>query len=500
MNYNKQINGVHNITAFVAYESSEHLDKGISAFRRYFLSDKLPYLFAGGIENQDIGSSISVDSRINYFGRLSYNYKEKYLFEFTFRRDGSLRFSKEGRWGNFPSVLAGWRISNEDFWVKNIPFINYFKLRASWGQLGNDRVLPFQYLASYGFGTGTVFSNGKTYTSSLYQVGIPNPFITWEVANIFNVGFESYLFNSKIYLNFDYFYQRRNNILVKRNASVPMFTGLTLPDENFGIVDSKGFETVLGYADKSGDFAYSINGNLAFARSKIIDYDEPEKNVSWQVLTGHPIGALLLYKSIGVFHDDKDVASYPHVNGARPGDLIIEDYNGDGKITSDDQIIFDKAADPEITFGININLAYKNWNLSALIQGVGSCMNDRFDQLQGSSGNYFEYDAEGRWTTDNITANKPRAWERTEEYWRVNYKTDYTFIRGDYARMKNLQLSYTIPKKIQNVIHLQNAELYVSGQNLFLIYSKSKLMDPELRSPNGYPLMKVYTFGTRIAF
>jgi TonB-dependent starch-binding outer membrane protein SusC len=503
-NYEKTINEVHNIEMFIAAESRDYKYKGINAFRRYFLSDKLPYLFAGGTEEMSNGSDINIDARLNYFGRFTYNYNEKYLLEFTFRRDGSLRFSKDaGRWGNFPSVLLGWRISDENFWENNLDFVDYLKLRASYGQMGNDAVSAFQYLTSYGFGTGMVFGSGRTYSSSLVQRGTPNPDITWEIANVYNVGFESYFLDSRFQLDFDAFYQRRSQILVQRQASVPNFTGISLPDENFGIVDNKGFEVVLGYNNKAGNFAYSINGNLAFNRNKIIEYDEPERNVPWQERTGHPIGAQLLYKYIGVFKDETHVESYPHVSGARPGDIIIEDYDGDGEITSDDQILFDKTGDPEITYGITLSLTYKNFQLNSLIQGVGNTyarMN--IDTRAGLDGNYLNYYAEGRWTEDNPNADKPRIFMRLEEYWRSPYVTNYDYNNLAFARLKNLELSYTIPvKNIQYANWLKDAKIYASGQNLFFLYQDFAWdADPEIGSMMNYPLMKTYAIGLKIAF
>ena len=504
INYEKTINDIHNISAFVAVESSEYELENIEAFRRYFVSDQLPYLFAGGSAELNNNSSVELDARLNYFGRLSYNFKEKYLVEFSLRRDGSLRFSEEsGRWGTFPSVLAGWRASSEDFWKNNINFIDYFKLRASWGQMGNDEVDAFQYLTSYGFqyGYGMTFGSNKLYESSLGQTGVPNPNITWEVANVYNLGFESFLFKNKVNFDFEAFYQRRSQILVKRNASVPNFTGMTLPDENFGIVDSRGFETILGFTERAGAFSYSISGNFAFARNKIIEYDEPARNVSWQVLTGHPIGAEILYKYIGIFNDDEDVASYPHVTGAKPGDIIIEDYDKDGKITYDDQIIFDKTATPEITYGISFSFGYKNFELSGLIQGTGSTWKRVEYMNMGLDGNYYAYYGEGRWTPDNITAEKPRTFVRTEEYWRSTHRTDFDYNNRAFSRMKNLQLSYTIPGEITKKIRLRGAKIYLTGQNLFLLYNAFVWkVDPELADVSNHPLMRTYAGGVQIQF
>jgi len=500
-NYDRTIGGVHNVSAFISMESSDYLSKGISAFRRYFISDQLPYLFAGGNTDWTNNGSVSLDARLNYFGRVMYNFKETYLLQFSLRRDGSLRFSKEnGRWGTFPSVLAGWRISNENFWKNNIKLIDYFKIKASFGQMGNDQVNAFQYLTSYAFGTGMVLGSNK-YSASLVQSGNPNPFITWEVANVLNVGFESTLLNNKITFNTDFFYQRRSDILVKRDASVPSYTGISLPDENFGIVDNKGFEFELGYSDRKGDFSYGINGNFAFARNSVVEFDEPARNVPWQVRTGHPQGVLLLYKSVGIFRDQTQVDALPHVSGARPGDIIIEDFDNNGKINSDDKILFDMTADPEVTYGLSFNFGYKNWDLKGLIQGAGTTLRSIASDLQtGTIGNYFAYEAEDRWTPDNIDATKPRAYEREEEYWRSNYPTDYNYQKGGYSRLKNLQLSYSIPKRFLNVILMKDAQVYFSGENLFLIYSQNKIMDPEANNMQSYPIMKVYTFGVKVAF
>ncbi|MBI0401073.1 SusC/RagA family TonB-linked outer membrane protein [Cyclobacterium marinum] len=501
LNYDKTLNDVHNISTFISYENSEYTGQGIEAFRRYFVSDELPYLFAGGNAEKDNGGWIDIDARVNYFGRFSYNFKETYLFQFSFRRDGSLRFSEEsGRWGNFPGVLAGWNASNEDFWKDNIGFIDYFKVKASWGKMGNDLVNPFQYLTSYEFDQGTVFGSSRNYNTGLNLTGTPNPFITWEVANVYNAGFESNFLDGRLSLDTEFFYERRNNILVQRSASVPNYTGISLPDENFGIVDNKGFEVILGYNDQKPKYSYGINGNLAFARNSVIEFDEPERNVPWQVQTGHPQGSALLYRSIGIFRDEEHVNSLPHVPGARPGDIIIEDYDGNGVINNDDRTLYDRTTNPQITYGLSFNFKYENWELRGLVQGAGRSMRLMYTSLQGSSGNYFQYDAEGRWTPDNINADKPRAFEREEEYWRLNFRTDYSYHNTSYARLKNLQLSYTIPTHLLEAIKVSKARLFVTGQNLFLIHSGTEIMDPELGNLNNYPIMKVFSFGTSVSF
>ena len=504
LNYDKTFNSVHNLSAFVAYETSESNGAGITAFRRYFISSQLPYLFAGGNDQKDNSGYVTLDSRINYFGRISYNFKGTYLFQFALRRDGSLKFSKEsGRWGNFPSALAGWIISNENFWKDHVKPVNFLKLKASWGRLGNDLVPPFQYLASYAFGTGGLYGANRTYYSSLYQSNEPNPFITWEVATLYNAGFESRIFNNRVLLNADFFYQRRSNILVRRNASVPNFTGISLPDENFGIVDNRGFEIELGYSGKrSTDFSYSINGNFAFARNKVVNFDEPANKISRQTLTGHPIGATLLYESAGIFKDIAQINKTPHVSGAIPGDVIIKDQNGDGIINSDDKILFDKTVNPEITYGLSLNFRYKSFELSALINGAGTAWVRRLGSQQGAAGDYYQFSADGRWTPDNINATKPRAYDGSSTYWRGKFATDLEYQNQSYARLKNLQLNYHVPLKSLNIKFIKDTQVYVSGQNLFLIYaSKDRIWDPEFSGTrDNYLIMKVVSVGARISF
>ncbi|MEX2567457.1 MAG: SusC/RagA family TonB-linked outer membrane protein, partial [Cyclobacteriaceae bacterium] len=502
LDYTKSFGNGHNLDAFVAYEQFDTFRENFEAYRRFFVSEQLPYLFAGGDEEKDNMGSVGFDARQNYFGRVSYNFNEIYLFQFSLRRDGSVNFSKEGgRWGNFPSVLAGWRPSKYDWWKSRLGFIDQFKLKASWGQMGNDLVSPFQYLANYGFVNGINLGENVTYSPGLRQQGIPNPFITWEKAELMNFGWESFMFDAKLGFDVDFFYERRSDILVQRDVSVPRFVGFTLPDENFGIVDNYGFEVVLNYQNQKGELGYGVSGNLAFARNRIIESDEPERPVPWQVRTGRPQGALLLYRSLGIFRDEEQVNSMAHVPGARPGDIIIEDFDDDGEITADDRQLFPLTTTPEITFGLNFNFSYKNWGLTGLIQGHGRALRQIYNDLRaGTAGNYYQFDAEDRWTPENPDGTKPRAYQWTEEYWRSSHVTDYNYTDVSYARLRNVQLNYTIPASSMAFLGVQSARVYASGQNLLLLYSGNKIMDPELYGMQSYPIMRVITLGANITF
>jgi TonB-dependent starch-binding outer membrane protein SusC len=501
LNFARSFGEGHNFSSFVSYEQFEFDKEGFDAFRRFFISDQLPYLFAGGDTEKNNSGWVDIDARQNYFGRLSYDYRGTYMFQFSFRRDGSLRFSKEsGRWGNFPSVLVGWRPSEHDWWQNSLGFIDNFKLRASYGKMGNDLVDAFQYLTMYGFEQGYTFGSNKTFSSSLNQFGVPNPFITWEVANVFNFGWESMFLDSKLSWETDIFYERRSDILVTRDVSVPRFTGIALPDENFGIVDNKGFETQLRFRDSKGGFRYAFAGNFAFARNEIIESDEPEKPVPWQTLTGHPMGTQLLYKSDGIFRDWDHVNSLPHVPGARPGDIIIKDYDGDGFITTSDRILFPLTALPEMTFGFSLDLSYRNWSVGGLLQGQSRTMRLMGDEQQGTAGNYLAIDAKDRWTEDNPNGTNPRAFERVEEYWRQSHGTDFHFRDASFVRLKNLKIAYSIPQSLRNRVGVTEAQIYAAGQNLWTIWSGNPYIDPEQQALNRYPIMRVLSLGAQISF
>ncbi|MCC5942997.1 MAG: TonB-dependent receptor [Balneolaceae bacterium] len=494
----------HNIDAFVAYERYEWNREGFNAFRRDFRTTQLPYLFAGGDDEKDNSSWVNLDASENYFGRISYNYQEKYLFQFSFRRDGSLRFSEaSGRWGNFPSVLVGWVPSEHSWWRDNIDFMDYFKLRASFGRMGNDQVARWQYLSTYQFTTGTYFGPDKTFVSGLQQAGSPNPNITWEVANVFNFGWESYFFDNRLNFETDFFFERRSDILVPRNVSVPNFTGISLPDENFGIVENWGFEAVLGYRGARNNLSYGFSGNVAYNRNKIVEADEPFREYEWQRLTGQPIGSRLIYRSGGIFRDEDHVNSLPHVPGARPGDVILEDVSGDGEITSADRVLvpFGSGVTPRLTFGFSFDFSYRNFDLSGLIQGQTKIWRDIFtDYRIGYAGNYFQWDADDRWTPENPDATKPRAYNSNDEYWRSSFRSDFYLVDNSFVRLRNLQLGYSLPVAIQTRLGASDIRFYVSGQNLFLLYSGNDVMDPENYGMGAYPIMRTISMGTRFTF
>src|SRR5690554_2958888 len=442
LNYEQTFQEDHNFKALLGMERYSGDYMNFSAFRKNYVSPALDELFAGGDAEKDNNGSSSVEERMNYFGRINYDYQNKYLLEFVWRYDGSYIFPEDGRFGFFPGVSLGWRISEEPFWEGLRNSVIYMKIRGSWGQTGNDRIAAYQYLSSFGYVTGStniyVF-NGNMESKMLQELRIPNQNVTWEVANQSNIGFDAQLLDGKLGFNADYFYNLRTNILWTRNASVPGSTGLTLPRENIGEVENQGFEFVISYGDRISDFSYDLSLNLNFNKNKILFWDETPGIPEYQQSTGRPMNANLYYKAIGIFRDQAHLDSYPHWGGARPGDVIFEDVNGDGTIDGLDRIRSEKTDLPTHVGGFNIDLEYKNVYTSLFFQwATGAVRYDYFD-MQGEAGNFLKRDVEGRWTENNIDAEKPRIWNRYFEYWRDNNNT-YWLQNADYMRLKNVEL------------------------------------------------------------
>ncbi len=490
--------GKHNLNTFIAFEQATFDGDTMLANRRYFISDKLDQLFAGGDKEKNNGGTGFSFARRNYFGRISYNYKETYLFDFNARYDGTQNFPRNSRFGFFPGASVGWVLSNESFWKKGVRAVDYFKIRASWGQMGNDQIPSFQYLSTYGFSDGGVMLGGDL-NKGIYQLRSPNEAITWEVANNYDVGIEASLLGEKLSVEADYFYTRRANILVSRSQSMPAYTGMTLPQENIGKVENKGFEVVVKHKNDINKFHYEVVGTVTHAQNKILFWDEVPNVPEWQKSTGRMIDAPLYYKAIGIYKTQEEVDKSPHISGARAGDVIFEDIDGNGIIDDLDRIRVNRTENPTWIFGLTLSAKYNNFDFTMLWQGATGA-SQYLHTESGLIGNFPEAYIKDRWTTDNINASWPRVNDRDREYW-VNRQNTFWFWKTDYARLKTVELGYTIPGTAIKSIGLQKLRVYVSGQNL-LTLDNVKIFDPEAPMGSGqfYPQVKIYNVGLNVTF
>jgi TonB-linked SusC/RagA family outer membrane protein len=497
--------GDHTVGILGGVERQTSDDSRLNAFRKYFISDQIDEIFAGGDPEKNNDGTAGLARRQNYFTRLNYDYADKYLLEFVGRYDGSYIFPEDSRFGFFPAVSAGWRISEEPFFQNNISVVNSLKLRGSWGQTGNDRINQWQYLASYGFGGGYVF--GGQEVKSIYQTRTPNPNVTWEVANQMDFGVDGEAFDSRLSFTLDWFRENRDNILWYRNASVPQSTGLSLPRENIGKVNSWGYDGSLSWRQELGSQAtFDVTLNGGYAQNKITFWDEAKGAPDYQKSTGYKMNLNsdgndvgLYYRSLGVFKDQAAVDAYPHWSGARPGDIIFEDVNGDGEIDGDDRIRVNSNGDPTWTGGVTFGLNVQNFDATVFFQGAAGAV-QYLSTESGEIGNYLEEFAEGRWTPDNPSSTKPRAFNRGEEYWIANRNT-YFLRSTDYVRLKTVELGYRLPTSLASRIGVKSPRIYVSGFNV-LTWDKFGLMDPESRNQSGqyYPQARVFNVGASVSF
>lgn len=525
IDYNRTF-GKHSVGITVGMEAQKKGFEETYAYRKGFISDSKPEINLGGEEGiQNSGYSWK-EARLNYFGRVSYNYLERYLFEFVWRVDGSYRFPKEKRYGFFPGVSAAWRVSEENWWKENVRFIDYFKLRASVSQTGNDALVDadgnydrsIQYLNTYKFkgDGGNVF--GNTEYKRLYPTRTPNPNITWEVGTTYNVGMDFKFLQNRLNVEADAFYHKRTNMLISRNASLPEITGITLPRENIGEMKNRGFDMLVSWNDKVGEVDYYASFNMTYARNKILYWDETQNIPSYQFSTGKSVNNKLYYVSDGIFHNQSEINQYPtwgekqdeygkpivdadgnKITSVIPGDIRFKDVNGDGKINGDDRIRSDKNEEPRLVAGLTLGASWKGWDVMMLFQGAtGGQMYIR--TWSGLQGNYLKSYYDERWTPENPDANGPRSYDRENQYWYSNENT-YFVRNANYLRLKNVELGYTFSFEGLKKAGINKLRLYSNATNLFTV-DGVKDADPEQRSYDlqDYPLRRIVNFGVQVTF
>ncbi|RKE55786.1 SusC/RagA family TonB-linked outer membrane protein [Sphingobacterium detergens] len=508
LSYDTSLKGGHNISTIAGLTREKVTNNGFFANRMDFPSAQVEQLNFGDRERQTMGNENVYDrARLSYYGRFNYNYNEKYLIEFNWRVDGSYVFPEDGRFGFFPGVSAGWRISEENFFKNNVSFVNNLKLRASWGQMGAEAyyggsLQEYKYLSLMNTGSG-VFNDRVFQT--LYESDIPNRYFTWEVANNSNVGLEALFLNNRLNLELDYFYNKRTSVLTKNPGQIPESSGIAgnLPIANLGNLINKGYEFKLTYTDKIGEVSYNVGVNGGYARNNVQYSSDVANTPQHQRQIGKVTDSWLVYLYDGVFRDqaaiDANTIDYSGLgqNKLRPGDMKFVDYNGDGKITSDDRVRLNQNGSPTFTGGFNFAAQYKGFDISVLLQGATGGLRRIASLESGAIGNYLEWSYENRWSIDNPSDKDPRLTNRSDQY----YMNDNTYwIRStNYLRLKNVELGYNLSDDWCKRIGLHSVRLYTNGINL-ITWDKIKIWDPESDNSAGayYPQSKIISFGVKV--
>lgn len=519
LSYDRTFAADHHINALALYEVIDYKSDYIAAGREQFLTTALDQLYAGNSSTQSNDGRASENSRVSYVGRLNYDYKNKYLLEAIIRADATPVFPVETRWGYFPGVSLGWRLSEEPF-MKGLSKVDNLKIRASYGQSGNDYSSNniYRYLSGYAL-SNTTYLLGDVNGKGLSSIGLANPGITWESVTTYNAGVDFAFFNQKLYGEVDVFYRKVADILGSRGRSLPSTFGATLPLENINSSNDRGFELKLGTAGKVNDLYWDVSGNISWSRARWDHYDEPAyTNADQERLyknSGRWKDRQTGYVSDGLFTSMDEIKAWGTIqdnNGnttLRPGDIRIVDMNKDGEIDWRDQVEIGEGTTPHWMFGLNTQLKYRDFDLSALIQGAFG-YNTYIAFSQGKVYPTFVY--EERWTETNNRSDAlvPRIGGSGGGYNLAT--TSMRFKDAGYVRLKTLSLGYNVPKRWLDQIRVSQVRIYAAATNLFTLDKLKKYnIDPETPSFNAsgslaahtgryYPQQKTISFGAIVSF
>lgn len=536
LNYERMFAETHNVSALVLYEEAHNEGDNIYAQREFEIP--IPYLFAGNATNQ-IGSSdgISEYASKGLVGRLNYDFKGKYLAEFSFRYDGSSKFPKDKQWGFFPSALLGWRLSEEAFVKDNLSFIDNLKLRGSYGKMGDDGAAAYQFVSGYdypntsgntqdnyprGYVFGSEFVNGLGFRS------VANMGITWYTVKTLNIGLEADLWKGLFGMTFEMFRRNRDGLLAYRNVSLPGSFGSTMPQENLNSDRTQGIELELRHRYKIGEVNYAIAGNVSLTRTQNRYIESALYGSSydyWRNSKAYRYNDIWFGKgSAGRFQSYDQIKYHPVFTGigTLPGDYIYEDWNGDGIIDDmDDHPIAtttdaekadfqDKRNYPLMNFGLSVSADYKGFDLNLMFQGAamsyvaygeqlsaplawdGNALDMFMDRWRPTDPSRDPYDPGNTWTSGYY------AYGATA----YDIKSRFAIQSGAYMRLKTAELGYTIPALFLQKAGIQRWRLFVNAYNLFTI-TGVKGVDPEKPSElygYMYPLNRTVNFGTSITF
>lgn len=501
----------HNLTVLGGFEQIDFRGDWLNGFRDQYSLENYEVLNAGSPANQTATGSATDWALRSLFGRINYNYDQKYLFEANIRYDGSSRFAQGLKYGIFPSFSAGWRISEEAF-MKDIDWIDNLKIRASWGKLGNQDIGNYPFVSSVTLGLDYVF-NGTIPGQGGAVIDAANPDITWESTTMSNIGFDATLF-SKLSVTAEYYVKNTSDILLK--LPIPGTTGLKPAYQNAGKVRNRGWDVTVRYTDRVGDFEYAVGLNLSDVRNEITNLAETGPYIYDRTIQkeGYPITSLYGLQAEGLFQTADEIKNHVSQFGTSlaPGDIKYKDQltidtNGDGimdkadgVINADDRVVMGDYM-PRYTYGIDFYAKYKDFDLSFLLQGVGKA--DGYLDQQGVMAFYMGGTAQAwhkdYWTENNREASYPRL---TFNYPNNEQVSSYWIRNASYLRLKNLQVGYAVPRSLTKKVYLDSLRFFFSAQNLFTITGFYDGFDPE--SPVGrgdfYPMMKVYSFGLNVKF
>ncbi|VTR44841.1 SusC/RagA family TonB-linked outer membrane protein [Sphingobacterium thalpophilum] len=509
-NYQKSL-GHHNFNALGGYESYYYFNEDLAASRDQYLLTNYPYLNLGPLEFRDNGGGAYENAYRSYFGRLMYNYNNKYFVQANVRYDGSSRFAPQYRWGVFPSFSAGWTLTEENF-LKGLSWVDFLKVRASYGTLGNERIGNYPYQALLRFENSSLFYKGKEVVSAQsaaqWQYAIRN--ISWEKTESFDVGLDYVGLNSRLNLTFDYYKKITNDMLLE--LQIPQYIGFDNPNQNTGKMYTKGWELALGWKDKVGDFSYGINVNLSDFKSVMGDLGGTEFLGDQIKIQGSQFNEWYGYISDGLYQTQDEVENSAVLNAnVRPGDVRYRDISGpegvpDGKISPEYDRVLLGGSLPRYMYGGTINLGFRNLSFSLVFQGVGSqnarLTKDMVQPYQENWGNFplfLDGNAWSKYNTDeqNKNAHYPRYSNTSANN---NYAmSDFWLFNGRYFRLKTIGINYNVPPSLLSRYKIKGLGISGTISDLFAANNYPKGWDPEMTS-FAYPITTSFLLGVSLKF
>ena len=501
--------GNHHIKLLAGYSQIENVQTFLTAYRERFFNNEIQSIGQGA--NDATKSNTGSDAQFalrSYFGRVNYDFAGKYLLEANGRRDGSSKFTGDKQYGFFPSFSAGWIVSGENFWKPLKNTVQDFKLRGSYGKTGNQSVDLYSYYASLSLAG---YDFGGTAVNGYRQTTLANKSLGWESTTQLDLGLDATALDRRLTLTVDYYRKLTNDILL--NLNIPATVGLTAPFQNAGSVENRGWEFSAGYNSSPGasGFRYTVGANLTINSNKVLDLKGTGPYITgsdidprYIIAKGLPVNTLWGYKTDGLFRTQEEITAYKATYAAntKPGDVKYTDLNKDGKIDAADMTVIGNSF-PKYTFAINSNFGYRGFELSILLQGAAKAdarIAGALAEMGNQEGFTDEIYADNYWTPANTGARFPRP---VKFDLRNVATSDRLVINGNYVRLKNVQLAYTVPPSVFRRVAVQRIRLYVAATNLLTI---SKLqewkLDPE--TPSGravyYPQTALYTFGVNLQF
>ena len=526
LSYEKSIADKHNFNVMLGQSAKKTTGRGLGGSNKFMVEengDKANIDFTTGTAangDQTVGGGAwSPHTLASMFARLSYNFSERYMFQATIRRDGSSNFGPGKKYGVFSSISLGWNITNEAFMESRPEWLTSSKLRASWGKNGNENIGAFGYTALTSTGNNYAFGPGNgTLVNGTKASGLANTSLAWEESEQTDIGLDFGFLNSALTFTVDYYEKKTNGMLM--TMSIPSYVGESKPTGNVGDMKNWGIEFDLGYRFKLGDFNFSIRGNASYLENELVNLGNADGFANYdsyanvgtisRAQNGLPFPYFYGYKTDGIFQNYAEINSHVNNEGgliqanAVPGDVRFVDLNGDGSIGDDDRTMIGKGM-PDWTYGINFGIDFKGFDFSMMLQGTVG--NDIYDATRRTDLRYINLPAYmlDRWIGEGTSNTIPRfSFSDNNGNW---LSSDLYVKDGDYMRIKNVTLGYTLPINIVNKAFVNSLRFYVAAENLFT-FTKYDGFDPEISSGGTslgidrgiYPQARTYTVGLNLSF